>query len=292
MKRSVLATVFLLVCAYIAYPYISLWRLQSAIKQRDAVTLDTLVDWPQLRTSIKTTLMAEMADKITKTEGGMAGVGAAVGTTLGAKFIETVLDSVVSSQGLFRLAEQSGAPKTEPLKYMTWAFFVSPTTFRIDFENPDVEKRPRVTLVMTLTSAEWKVSALSIPASVLSENAELAHRLAPMEVPISTPRTGQLPGTVLTAATTKRLVTQMQRCWSAPAYSPEAVVKVRVRLAMDGSLLGNPEVLNDSGSRVFRAAADSAVQALRRCAPYRGPSGSYESWKELEITFDPREATR
>jgi hypothetical protein len=31
------------------------------------------------------------------------------------------------------------------------------------------------------------------------------------------------------------------------------------------------------------------VRAVRRCAPYNLPAEKYDSWREINVTFDPRE---
>ena len=37
-------------------------------------------------------------------------------------------------------------------------------------------------------------------------------------------------------------------------------------------------------------AAESALRAIRSCAPYNFmPAAKYEAWKEVEVNFDPRE---
>ncbi|NBO19672.1 MAG: energy transducer TonB, partial [Proteobacteria bacterium] len=39
----------------------------------------------------------------------------------------------------------------------------------------------------------------------------------------------------------------------------------------------------------YRAAADAAVRAVQRCSPLTGlPSDKYETWKQMELRFDPK----
>lgn len=86
----------------------------------------------------------------------------------------------------------------------------------------------------------------------------------------------------------------MQRCWNIPAGAKDAaelIINVRISLAPDGSVLGVR--LEDSTfgkSDFWRAAADSAVRAVRVCSPYTElPANLYESWKDTVLTFNPRE---
>ncbi|MBO6543811.1 MAG: hypothetical protein JJ939_12740 [Alphaproteobacteria bacterium] len=89
---------------------------------------------------------------------------------------------------------------------------------------------------------------------------------------------------------------QMRRCWSVPAGAANAaslIVQIKVFLRPDGSL-AQPPVLRDpsriaTGDTYYRAAAESALRAIRRCAPFRMPADKYSSWQEIDLNFDPRE---
>ncbi|MDB5559958.1 MAG: cell envelope integrity protein TolA [Enterovirga sp.] len=89
---------------------------------------------------------------------------------------------------------------------------------------------------------------------------------------------------------------QLHRCWQVPIAAQSAdkppVPTVRVRLNQDGSLAGEPVVVNTSGDPLFRTVADSATRATRRCAPLRIPAQFapfYNDWRELVVNFDPRQ---
>jgi hypothetical protein len=83
---------------------------------------------------------------------------------------------------------------------------------------------------------------------------------------------------------------QLYGCWSPPVGLLEAknlVVRVTFSLNRDGFLSGAPQVKTAGSGPLFQAAAESAVRAIRKCTPVKLPADKYESWKELEITFDP-----
>ncbi|MCC2112278.1 MAG: cell envelope integrity protein TolA [Hyphomicrobiales bacterium] len=85
---------------------------------------------------------------------------------------------------------------------------------------------------------------------------------------------------------------QIARCWSPPvgAIGAEAlVVSIQMELNEDGSLAGSPRVLNSDSDPSFRAAADSAIRAVRRCAPYTLPPEKYAAWRDVKVNFDPRQ---
>jgi len=88
---------------------------------------------------------------------------------------------------------------------------------------------------------------------------------------------------------------QFERCWNPPAGARDArnlVVRVRVWLRPDGSLQREPSVVNsgESGDQFWRVAAESAVRAVRRCEPVQGlDPEKYEQWRDIELTFNPRD---
>jgi colicin import membrane protein len=89
---------------------------------------------------------------------------------------------------------------------------------------------------------------------------------------------------------------QLHRCWQPPigAQGTERppVPSVRVSLKEDGSLAREPAVINSSADPLFRAVADSATRATKRCSPLRIPAQFqpyYQDWKDLVVNFDPRD---
>jgi outer membrane biosynthesis protein TonB len=89
---------------------------------------------------------------------------------------------------------------------------------------------------------------------------------------------------------------RLGQLWSIPAGAAdpqELVVQVRVQLKRDGTLAGPPMVLTSGKSPLFIAARDSAIRAVFRGQPYDMLRPEhYEQWKDIEITFDPRDMIR
>jgi len=85
---------------------------------------------------------------------------------------------------------------------------------------------------------------------------------------------------------------QIQACWNPPAGVLDAdqlIVKVQLLLNRDGSVQAEPVVTNRSSHPQFQLAAESATRAIRRCQPYKLPIAKYEVWRDVEVTFDPRD---
>ena len=89
---------------------------------------------------------------------------------------------------------------------------------------------------------------------------------------------------------------RLMQLWSPPAgvQNPEQlVVRVRIQLTKDGRLAGTPSVVSRGNGPLYETSRDSALRALYRGQPYDMLSpANYEIWKDVEITFDPREMFR
>ena len=84
---------------------------------------------------------------------------------------------------------------------------------------------------------------------------------------------------------------RFQGCWTTPITQPAGpkyVPMIRVLLNVDGSLSGDPVLLNPPSDPAWRALADSAVRAVRRCNPLPVPDKFkpyYEEWKDRAVQF-------
>ena len=105
----------------------------------------------------------------------------------------------------------------------------------------------------------------------------------------------------LTLSEEDAIRSQFLRCWSIPIGMPEddsLVVKVKISLRPDGSLMKPPEVtdhqrMNKPSQKYFKVLAESALRAVRRCDPIKTPAVErYDDWKELQLNFDPRDILR
>lgn len=89
---------------------------------------------------------------------------------------------------------------------------------------------------------------------------------------------------------------QLARCWNIPAGAKDAdnlVIEVKVEVNQDrvATSAGVVDQIRYQTDTFFRAAADSAVRAVRapECTPLELPPDKYDSWKSMIVTFDPRE---
>jgi colicin import membrane protein len=98
-------------------------------------------------------------------------------------------------------------------------------------------------------------------------------------------------GAKLSVSEMDALRQRLGQCWSIPAGVDDAeVLKVSVRFRLDrsGELEARPEVIRGGGSSgPARTAAESAVRAVAKCAPFNLPADKYETWAEVVVNFDP-----
>lgn len=110
-----------------------------------------------------------------------------------------------------------------------------------------------------------------------------------------TPRSSTL-ATPLTLSEIDAIRAQIQECWIVPAgarYAEGLVVRLRIFLRPDGELSGIPEVVDSdrmNKDNHYRTAAEHAIRAVQKCVPLKNlPPDKYERWRDIELTFDPRE---
>ncbi|MDR3531549.1 MAG: DUF2939 domain-containing protein [Rhodopila sp.] len=167
-RWPLLATLLSVAAAYVAYPYVTLYRLGSAIQGADANTLEALVDWPAVREGIK----EDICDLVTDDSGPKTGAEL---PPFGASFIRGIassaVDQAVTPQALLAVAAPIPArpPTTRGADvHVNWAFFETPTTFIVSLSAPG-QAEP-IKLEMDLRHAEWRVRRVWLPADLLSNS--------------------------------------------------------------------------------------------------------------------------
>ena len=94
-----------------------------------------------------------------------------------------------------------------------------------------------------------------------------------------------LPDTLLA-----ELSAEVKRCWTIPAgwTDPrQAAVTLRFLLRRDGTLDGDPAVVEFPATPVGAAAAKAAIAAVTQCGPFHLPAEQYEQWKDIQLKLTP-----
>ena len=144
--------------------------------------------------------------------------------------------------------------------------------------------------------------AVSVP------NIRPAENLPSMPMPWATrpsmkiPATGasQTPpvatvGPAVRSAIGQAIGRQLKPHWVVPqgAETELLVTRVRFRLARDGSLVGEPEVLDttgvtDANRNQVQRHREQALRAIRLAAPFDLPEEFYSAWQVVTSNFDRR----
>ena len=89
------------------------------------------------------------------------------------------------------------------------------------------------------------------------------------------------------------LKSQVSRCWSLPGAgggTETPIVKMRWQLNRDGTLKGEPSVVQVPPGTPGEVAKEAALRAIKNCQPYQFPAESYDGqsgWNDVSLTFDP-----
>lgn len=170
--RWVVAAIVLFIIAYMAWPYITIWRLYAALRAEDTDAISEHIDFPCLRSSLKeqlnASLLREMANDKEMAENPFSGLAAAFLP----KMVESMMDAYVTPAGIAQMFEagafksgkstagqESPVPAKERLKAIKYAFFSNPTKFLLKTDDVD--------FVFKLREWTWKLSEVKLPQSAL-----------------------------------------------------------------------------------------------------------------------------
>ncbi len=92
-----------------------------------------------------------------------------------------------------------------------------------------------------------------------------------------------------TATIAAALIARIKECFNIPAAARETNVSVPIHFMLntDGSVNGQPEVVQGGGDPVFDATARAAISAIMECQNYELPADQYDQWKDNVIDFNP-----
>lgn len=111
----------------------------------------------------------------------------------------------------------------------------------------------------------------------------------------TTPRVAQVDPRLMRKATADAAA-QVKRCYRTPKVLGEAkriTTRLQVRYAADGTLLGLPTVIGQTGvtpsNQLFAdEMAEAAIASVVRCSPLKLPPELYQiGWNSFELTFSP-----
>jgi len=145
IRWSALVCIILLL-VYAASPYVSVWRFTVAIKSGDAAAINSRVDFPAVRASLKKQLIARFARATT---------GHKRWFNIGPTLIDAIVDAYATPDGIAALVSNPGAlknlqapqrfhlptGKTGDVLKLQHAFFTGPRSFSVNHEGMKLQFR-------------------------------------------------------------------------------------------------------------------------------------------------------
>jgi outer membrane biosynthesis protein TonB len=130
--------------------------------------------------------------------------------------------------------------------------------------------------------------------------ADLLDKRNPTRLAAAAPEPGSTPAVGLPTAHAKTLSLseldalrqRLHQYWTVPAAKdPKELISVfRIKLRPDGRLAEPPMLISGRDSQLAMVARENAARAIFRGQPYDMlKPENYELWKDIEITFDPRD---
>jgi hypothetical protein len=177
--RKVLIAPLVLLIAYLAWPLTAAWQLRTAVKANDVPAIESKVDWTTLRANLKQTVGSNLKHKSADPQRGLVTrmlIGALGPATADAVIDYTVTPltlgkvlagrSLLDDLGMTRKAGQAPSADADadeeaiadPLapRRVRWAFFESPTRFRIEAVDLQMPGK-RVVSILALQGTTWKL---------------------------------------------------------------------------------------------------------------------------------------
>jgi Protein of unknown function (DUF2939) len=322
MKIKIVVDIVILVAlGWITWPYYALYDFANGMQQGDQVALERRVAWDEVRRGLRDDLNAGLLGLI-KNDGTSSPLATGLVALVGPTIINNAIDSYVTPRGIANLirsgkpsipnvaqtensaTDQSSASRFDDKQQdrlhweqVRYAFFSGgPLTFRVDITQDNAQSGQRPVTLLFKWAGDWKLSRLFLPL----DPAQNTH--AGAEPPRKETQGGIQSRREVEARAAKELLSvdeigalraRLAKLWKIPAgaKSPEElIVRIRFQLNRDRTIAGSPVVLTAGTSPLFLASRDSALRALNAAQPFTMLRPEhYEEWKEIEITFDPRE---
>ncbi len=167
-----------LAALYVAGPLWAGWHLRQAMRNRDTASLSSRVDFTALRQAMKPRLAAALRDDADKS--GV--VGGLLKRAIGGTISDAAVETFVTPGNLARIlagrafvlerfpgATQPATPTEDiedpddpvPPRRIRWAFFESPTRFRVESMHPKVPNG-RIVSILALQGLSWRLVDVDI----------------------------------------------------------------------------------------------------------------------------------
>lgn len=155
-----------IVAGFFGYPFYTINRLVGAIESGDAIVVDALVDWKQVRDGLRADLMREAGSKksLIDTTSDASTAGSMLGMAIAGPMLDRMLETYANGQSLVDAAKKRPPESGDLLTYLHGARFVSPTVFQYALQDPKVRGEP-MPVIMELQGLSWRVVRVIVPST-------------------------------------------------------------------------------------------------------------------------------
>ena len=112
-KKTLIGALLAVAVAYVVYPYVTLYRLGQAIRQGDASSLETMVDWAAVREGIKEDICDTVIDEPAEAKAGdqLPPFGAGFVRGIAGNAVEFAGDASGTGRGCRAGADRAAGPE-------------------------------------------------------------------------------------------------------------------------------------------------------------------------------------
>ncbi len=180
LVRRALTPLLLLALAYVAAPYVAVWRLSAAVQHGDASALRRMIDWTSVRSGLKQDIAEGLVGVHQSAGPAAVGTRGAADTLppFGASFMAgiagSVIDHEVTPEHLVATLRQLQPAEPDAVHLsvpdLRHAFFDSPTSFVIEILCPGQDSADQpLRLRLAISHGAWKVVRAWIPQDLIDE---------------------------------------------------------------------------------------------------------------------------
>jgi hypothetical protein len=182
MKRTVIVAAILCALVYLyRLPYQALAEIREAAKAGDTVTLKDRIDFPAIRESLKSSLVAQLAAQAEKRVAGSDGSGSALAGALASGFAGyfayKAVDALVTPESITRLISSGTLQPTTSTIGVSAKIPIEDATHRyvsldrFDVEVPDPPREP-VRFVLRRYGLTWRLNDIITPPGSITLGGE------------------------------------------------------------------------------------------------------------------------
>ena len=166
--RRLFLLLLILIAAYAGYPYLTLYWLDEALLTDDKQALERLVDFPLVRADLKADVKSDVYAKTREAAEKrpiLGTFGEALAKLLAPSLVDSTVDTLVRPDAILdnpTVVEHRERHESF-IDFVDYAFFSSPTTFKLDLKDPGKPSTPTLTAIVEFSGFRWRIVGVDLP---------------------------------------------------------------------------------------------------------------------------------